>query len=685
MSANKFLFKIAREQPLFIIASIVLSLSSAIFNGIGAALLIPILVVFLGDGDLNQLPTKPPILHQIFALFAGFEAEQKLILMMGLVIVAIILKNATNYINTMLGNYYTKYLVNRIGLEGLSLLCKVGIDFYAKNKVGDIIVRINREVERTATAIRMAQQILIISITILTFIYFLVLISWQLTLVSTVLLGAIACANQFFVFRSKKLGKLLSEKSQDYYRKVLEFLTGIRLIKTVASEEKEYQIIEQLIEERERVQLQAQSLSSIVGQLNEIYGIITILALIIISRYLFTQQIKEFAPILLTYLVVLFRLLPFIGQLNNARTKFANNVPSIEIVTDLLNRDNKPFLKSGNLTFTKLKSGIKFENLTFAYPGHPQLILDNINIWIPKGKTVALVGSSGAGKSTIAKLLPRFYDPIDGRIIVDGKDLQEYDLKSFRRAMGVVSQDTFLFNNSVKYNIAYGLEGVSDNEIITAAKQANAYDFIVQLSQGFDTEVGDRGVMLSGVQRQKIAIARAWLRNPDILILDEATSALDTVSEKLVQQAIDNLCRDRTTLIIAHRLSTIRNAHQIIVLDKGRVIESGTHQELLQKKGFYARLYSMQFKESQKSDRQRLAKKISDKLISQANLSLSYEIRNNLNSLLASLQLVNEGIVKDSQEQEKIIDESYQSAKNMLESIKKYEQQINNKLKKFKA
>jgi subfamily B ATP-binding cassette protein MsbA len=209
--------------------------------------------------------------------------------------------------------------------------------------------------------------------------------------------------------------------------------------------------------------------------------------------------------------------------------------------------------------------------------------------------TLALVGSSGAGKSTLADLLPRFYDCDMGGISIDDRDIREFDLRSLRQSMGIVSQDTFLFNDTVANNIAYGVEEFTRDGVIEAAKRANAYQFISELPLGFDTTIGDRGVLLSGGQRQRLAIARALLKNPEILILDEATSALDTVSERIVQQAIDELSRDRTVLVIAHRLSTIQNADQIAVFDKGRVVEIGTHRELLSKSGVYANLYRMQF------------------------------------------------------------------------------------------
>jgi len=245
-----------------------------------------------------------------------------------------------------------------------------------------------------------------------------------------------------------------------------------------------------------------------------------------------------------------------------------------------------------------MTTGIEFRNLAFRYPGNEDWTLQEINLKLPKGTTLALVGSSGAGKSTLADLLPRFYDCDRGSIRIDDRDIREFDLRSLRTHMGIVSQETFLFNETIAHNIAYGCENISREEIIAAADRANASGFIHDLPQGFDTTIGDRGVLLSGGQRQRLAIARALLKNPDILILDEATSALDTVSERLVQQAIDELSRDRTVLVVAHRLSTIQNADQIAVFDQGRVVEVGTHRELLEKCGHYATLYQMQFGET---------------------------------------------------------------------------------------
>lgn len=661
MSSNKFLWELAKEKPSFIFTTLILTVSSAIFNGIGTALLIPILVVFLSEGEDYTLPDKPPLLHKIFSVFNIFDGPQKLMVMLASVVVILILKNVTNYWSIIVGNYHTKYLVSRMRLDGFDMLLNVDYDYYAKHKVGDITNQINREIEITASLIRNGIKILILATTILTFIYFLLIISWQLTIISTLLLAGIALGNQSYIKISREYGKQLSEQSRLYSRKAFEIVTGIRLIKLTANEEEEFQKIEHHIRAREELQLQSMSISNLISPINEISGVVLILALIIICRYFFTPSIRDYAPTLLTYLVILFRLLPFIGQLNTARTQFANSYPSAEIVINFLDRRSKPFLKSGTLEFSGLKTGIKFEKVSFAYPGHKNLILDEIDLVIPQGKTVALVGASGAGKSTIADLVPRFYDPTQGKITIDGIDLKEYNIKSFRREMGVVSQDTFMFNNSVRYNIVYGLKDKTEVDIINAIKQANAYDFIKKLPHGIDTEIGERGVMLSGGQRQRIAIARALLRNPQILILDEATSALDTVSERLVQEALEKLCHNRTTLVIAHRLSTIQKADLIVVLEKGKVLEVGTHHELLTKGGAYYRLYNMQFA---KSDRNGSTGNID---------SLSHQMKTNLTSLMSHLQLAKEGIMGDTEEKRRIIKESYSSAKDMVKVLEQYE------------
>lgn len=668
MSPYKLLIKYALRYPLWIFLTIIIGFSSALFNGVSTTLIVPLVLGFLGREDIG-IQGGPPIIQRILSFFEDGEGNQSLLAMVGIVVLAIVLKNLAVYLNALVSANLSRQLVRNIRKEAIRLILEVDLDFFSTIKTGDIINTITGEVLRATISIRMAINIFTTSVTIFIFVCILISISWQLTLASTVLLALVAGINQYLIKRAQKFGKILSERSSSYSSALLEILAGIRLIKSVGNEEYEYRIIEKFIDERERADQQSQANFDAIGPINEVVGTLAILAIVFLGRTFFWQQIESLLTVLLIYLYVLFRLLPVVSQLNTQRSNFANAVPGTQVVTEFLRRDNKPFMTHGQTPYQKLKQGISLEHVSFAYPGHNELVLKDVNLWVPKGTTLALVGASGAGKSTLVDLVPRFYDPIEGRISIDGKNLREFDIRSLREAMGIVSQDTFLFNNSVRYNIAYGLENVSELEVMVAAKRANAYEFISELPQGFDTVIGDRGVLLSGGQRQRIAIARALLRDPDILILDEATSALDTVSERLVQQAIEELCRDRTTIVIAHRLSTVQKADQIAVLDKGHVVEIGTHEELLKEGGYYTRLYLMQF--------DRNINDVMNVAANEAFIRASYEIRNRLNPMIGFLRLVVDDLVENSGERQELTEEAYKSALRLLKNLELLEDRTN--------
>ncbi len=660
MSANKLLLKFARRYPGRILSTVILGFSGALFSGISTTLIVPVLLNFLDEAV--ELRGAPTLIKTLMYPFEGMPENQRLMLMTAAIFVAIFLKNIASYINTLVATSLTRSLTFDLREAGLRLLLEVDLDFYSKTKVGDLINRLGGEIGRTASAVGTAIGMFTTSITVLVFVGLLLSISWKLTVTATVLLALVAWTNQYIIHRSKHFGLVLSEMSKDYSVRVLETITGIRLVKSTGNEEREYQRIKHLIQRREQADFQAQVNYAAIAPINEVVNLIVILLIVFIGRTIFANEIESISTVLLTYLLVLFRLIPLISQLNSGRSQFANTSASVEVVNDFLSCDDKPFMLNGSVPYTHLQSGISFNKVSFSYPNHKSLVLQKIDLFLPHGTTLALVGTSGSGKSTLADLLPRFYDPTEGNISIDGTDLREFELKSLRKAMGIVSQDTFLFNASVRENIAYARPQASEAEIVEAARGANAYEFIELLPEGLDTQIGDRGVILSGGQRQRISIARALLQNPEILILDEATSSLDTVSERYVQSAIEKLSCDRTTLVIAHRLSTVQKAHKIAVIDRGQVVEIGSHEELLAKGGYYTRLYSVQFAEETARD--------------EALIRGSYEIRTRLTPMIAYLKLLVDEMVDSPEEKDELIRESYHSAANIFTTLEFIENTI---------
>jgi len=331
----------------------------------------------------------------------------------------------------------------------------------------------------------------------------------------------------------------------------------------------------------------------------EVLSIIIGVVIIYYGGLLVLQDKTLEASQFLGFLFAIFQMMPPIKELGSVNNRIQEASAAAERIFEIC--DTEPLIKTkdGATELKEFNNKVTFEHIFFHYEDSEELVLNDINFSVNKGDILALVGPSGGGKSTFVDLIPRFYDPIAGRILIDDTDIKELTVESLRAKMGIVTQETFLFNTSVFDNIAYGLKDFPMDKMIEAAKMANAHTFISEMPNGYDTIIGERGVKLSGGQRQRLTIARALLKNPEIMIFDEATSALDNESEILVQEAIERLMKNRTTFVIAHRLSTIRNATSIIVLDKGRIIQQGTHEQLiLQEKGLYKKLYDMQFRDN---------------------------------------------------------------------------------------
>lgn len=430
-------------------------------------------------------------------------------------------------------------------------------------------------------------------------------LSWPTTLVTLVALALFSSSMDYVVRRVRRIAQQFMTASVELSKRTVELLQAPRLLRAFAREDFAAQRIEsellKSIELRRRGTIWQGSIAPLMEAVTAA-GV----AIFLVAAYVaLGEGLPSALPRILTFLYVLYRLMPLVGSLTTAWANVNDLLPSVERAATILRTEDKQFTRVGGQPFQGLRQGIELRNVSLRYvqSEHPALV--DVSFTLPRGEMVALVGGSGAGKSTLADLLLGLYDPTAGQILVDGVDLHDLDLRQWRAHIGVVSQGEFLFHASIRDNIAFGKLDASREEIVAAARMANAHDFIEQLADGYDTVIGERGYRLSGGQRQRLALARAIVRRPSLLILDEATSELDSQSEHLIQQALEQLRQSCTVLAIAHRLSTIVGADAILVLEQGRVVERGSHAELLARDGVYARFWRLQAQEQAKGGRGR--------------------------------------------------------------------------------
>jgi ABC-type multidrug transport system fused ATPase/permease subunit len=583
-----FILNQIRPYKSYIGLLVVLFFIASAFEGISIGMLVPLLASIQQVQNYSALPI---ILRSIVKFFAEYPIEKQILLSLGFVVFSILLKNLFLGISRYISYWLTARIIANVRSQLINTLMLVGLGFYSNVKTGDLVEKVIFNTIMTEEIIRNALELIdyLASATIL--LLLLIIFSWKLTIVTIILAVIIALGVSSYIKRLQIYGHIFLDNSRELTATLQENIAGIEVIKSFTKERSQAERLKGKIENHAKSHLSITFGNYMVHIITEVLGIIAIAILFLVAIKTSDMDYKIVLTQLLPFIYILARMLPLIKLINQSRGIIASRWPGFDAVYDLIRLDNKPLIKDGNKIYTGIERNIQFYSVGFSYNNDKTLALSNVSFDIPKGKTTAIVGKSGAGKSTIINLLLRLYDPQEGKILIDGEDLVNFHTESYRRNIGIVSQDTFIFNDTVKNNIAFGaLNEASDKIIIEAAKRAGAHEFIDVLPEGYDTVLGERGIKLSGGQKQRISIARAILKNPEILILDEATSSLDTRTEQLIHQAITELSHNRTVVIIAHRLSTIKNADQIIVLNNGTVSETGNENELLEKQGEYYKL-----------------------------------------------------------------------------------------------
>ncbi len=574
------------------ILAVIFSFLAAAFEGIALAVINSFLQGLTNPNSLDiSLGLK--WLDQI--ILSPQSSSSDRVLKLGLLVIALSwLRSLFAYLGPVYAKLTDASFADRMRKSMFEQLISLSLGYYSQTRSGDLINCLNNEIATIQRGFGSVSAFAIRGSTLLVYISAMFVISWQLSIATIVLFGMLSVFISSFVLRVREASFPVTQAGSNFTSLGIELISAMRTIQTSSTQKFER---DRFYDSSEKIKTALYGLNKAVDLIRPMAEAIstTILICVIISAFNFfvlTGQLQTNA--LLTFMFVLFRMIPLVEQVNGLRVELGSYGGSIAKIKQVLATDDKQYLIDGHIELKQFERSIDFVGVDFSYDVLDQPVLQNINLSIECGKTTALVGSSGAGKTTLADLIPRLYDPTNGSISIDGIDLRDLTIDSLRRKMAVVSQSTFIFNASVRYNIAYGLNGITEQAVEDAAQQANALDFILNMPEGFNTVLGDRGVRLSGGQCQRIAIARALLRKPEILILDEATSALDSVTERMIQESLDQLAKDCTVIAIAHRLSTIVRADKVVVLEKGRIVEEGTYQQLIAQKGALWNYHQMQ-------------------------------------------------------------------------------------------
>jgi subfamily B ATP-binding cassette protein MsbA len=579
---NYFIWREFKYFRRIAVLAVVFTLLAAAFEGLGVGFILTFLHSLTSP---NAAPIQTGVdWFDIKILGVNASATERLYRVSALILLTTLLRLSLSYFGGLYSHLCQYTLAYRLRLRLFEQLQALSLSYFAKTRSGSLVHSLTTEVNQITLAFSVISLFITKGSTLLAYLVSMVLLSWQLTIISVMLFSLLSVGITSLLGQVREASFARSRASSRYTSVTLEFINGIRTVQAFAAQNFErrrhHGVNSQLLEACNK----SREAQALIEPLSEGMATTMLIAMLILAFAVLIPYGQLQPAALLTFLFVLLRIMPIRRQLDGARVKINTFQGPLSSIKELLRTDNKTYLQDGLVEFSSLQRAIEFVSVDFGYDASNR-VLHDITLTIKQGQMTALVGASGAGKTTLVDLITRFYDPTQGRIFIDGVDLRNFKINTLRQRLAVVSQDTFIFNTSVRDNIAYAMEGADEEAIWEAARLANALEFIEDLPEGFETKLGERGVRLSGGQRQRIAIARALLRNPDILILDEATSALDSVSERLIQESLEKLSVGRTVIAIAHRLSTIVRADKVVVLERGRILEQGGYQELLEQRG----------------------------------------------------------------------------------------------------
>lgn len=588
MRVIKRLLPLLSSYPWAMPTIVIVGMLASIFEGLSISLFVPVLQNLMQE--TAQPAGSSALMQTLFQLMQRISAQDRLWVLPALIMGCILVKNILSYSNHVLSAWLQNKVSHQLRSQVFQQLLRVGYGYLETQDSGQLMNTLAGETWRMGEAVAKLIGLITTLCTTVVYIVLLLLISPTLTVAIGVAMALISLVVQQVTQRIDRLGRQTVRANADLGMHMYEGLVGMRTIRAFGREDYEQVKFDHTSQRMQLAFWRLNALSGTVQPLYEILSALLVLAILVLA----VQYDRAFLPALLTFLFMLYRLQPQMQLIDNYRTGLQALAGSIDDVLSFTEFSDKPYINTGATPFHRLQREICLEAVSFAYPTQTAPAVNHISLTLPAGKTTALVGPSGAGKSTLIHLICRFYDPIEGSILVDGRSLPSLSLTDWRNRMAIVSQDVHIFNATVAENIAYGRLEATREEIVAAAQQAHAHDFICQMPQGYDTSVGDRGMRLSGGQRQRLALARAIVRNPDLLILDEATNALDSISEQLIQEALELFSRDRTVIVIAHRLSTIEQADQIVVMQQGQIAEQGTLASLLSQNGLFSQMYGLQ-------------------------------------------------------------------------------------------